>query len=254
MTADSLGDRMKTFENAFRHSLPIRMPIMARIDGKAFHSYTKGCERPFDTKLESVMNDTAKYLCENIQGAKLAYIQSDEISILINNYESLDSGQWFENNIQKMASVTAGMASGVFTSLSHHIFGATKLAVFDSRFWILPKEEVCNAFLWRQQDNTRNSVQMLARSLVSHKECTNKNNSQLQEMCFKKGSNWNDLPTARKRGRCIVKVSKEIDVVNRRTNLPEKAIRSNWEIDAEIPIFSQDRNYINRFVFTEINS
>src|SRR3954468_24438904 len=110
MLKDSLGDRMKIFENAFRHSLPIRMPVIIRVDGCHFHTYTKDCIKPFDDKLIHAMNAVAKYLCENIQGTQLAYVQSDEISLLVHNYKCINTSAWFDNNIQKMVSVSAGMA------------------------------------------------------------------------------------------------------------------------------------------------
>jgi tRNA(His) 5'-end guanylyltransferase len=127
----------------------------------------------------------------------LAYVQSDEISLLITNYQTLDTQSWFDNNLQKMISVAAGVASSTFTTESWRIWmdedtpSLKKIvpAIFDARAFVLPKEDVVNYFLWRQQDATRNSVQMLARSLYSHKECTNKNNSELQELIFQKGIN-----------------------------------------------------------------
>lgn len=257
MSQDSLGDRMKSYEDAYRISLPIRMPVILRIDGKAFHTYTKGCKRPVDQGLVDCMNVTAKELCKNLQGCQVAYVQSDEISLLLNNYHDLETQSWFQNNLQKMVSVSAGIASATFTVNSPMIWGTKesiptvkimKPAYFDSRAFIIPKEDVVNYFLWRQQDATRNSVQMLARSLYSHKECTDKNNSELQEMCFQKGINWNDCPTPQKRGRCIIKKSVEKEAYNRMTDKWETAIRSSWEVDNEIPVFSQDREYINRFV------
>ncbi len=235
---DSLGDRMKLYENAYRHHLTPRMPVIIRLDGKSFHSYTKGCKRPFDEYLTCLMNDTATMLCHVIQNAMVAYVQSDEISILLNNWKELNTQSWLSNNIQKVVSCSAGLASAFFSIHSTDVFGKHKLAVFDSRVFILPLTEVCNYFLWRQQDNTRNSVQMMARSLYSHKECEDKNNSQLQEMIHAKGENWNDLPTAYKRGRCIVK--KEFEA--------NGAVRHRWVVDNEIPIFSQDRSYIDRFL------
>lgn len=255
MSKDSLGDRMKSYEDSNRHYLPIRMPVILRIDGKAFHSYTKGCKRPVDDNLVDVMNQTATYLCKNIQGAQLAYVQSDEISILLVNYKTIDTQSWFENNLQKMVSVSSGMASAVFTSLSPAIFNGTmKLAIFDSRAFVLPKEDVCNYFIWRQQDATRNSVQMLARSLYSHKECTDKNNSQLQEMCWQKGQNWNDCPIPQKRGRCIIKqkVLKKSDYCDKRTGEVMTVERSVWAVDNAIPIFSDDRLYINNYTYPRI--
>lgn len=256
---DSLGDRMKKYEDAYRIHMPERMPVLLRIDGKAFHSYTKGCKSPFDQALVDCMDDTAKYLCKNIMGAQLSYVQSDEISILLKNYQDINSQSYFDNSLQKIVSVAAGMASGIFTSLSPKIFGTTKVAVFDTRAWVLPKEEAVNYFIWRQQDATRNSVQMLARTLYSHKECNNKSNSELQEMCFQKGHNWNNVPTSQKRGRCIVKKEtismREPMNVKRKDgtwgipyNFQTETVRRFWEVDNDIPVFSQDRDYIGKFV------
>lgn len=249
MSKDSLGDRMKSFEDAYRTYMPIRMPVILRVDGKAFHSYTKGCKRPIDDNLINCMNETAKYLCSNIQGCQLAYVQSDEISLLLVNYKSINSGSWFDNNLQKMSSISASMASAKFTSISDTIFGKTKIATFDSRAFILPKEEVCNYFIWRQQDATRNSVQMLARTLYSHKECNNKNNSELQEMCFQKGNNWNDCPISQKRGRCVIKTKIFKSSINPRTNVSVLSERSEWVVNNEIPIFSNDRKYIDELTY-----
>jgi tRNA(His) guanylyltransferase len=248
MSKDSLGDRMKGYENSYRFTLPSRMPVIIRVDGKAFHTYTKGCKRPVDEKLVQVMNATAAYLCQTTQNCVLAYVQSDEISLLLNNFKELDTQSWFDNNLQKMISVSAGAASAKFTSLSDHIFGKLKLALFDSRVFLLPKEEVCNYFLWRQQDATRNSIQMLARSLYSHKQCEDKDNSDLQEMCWTKGYNWNDCPTFQKRGRCIVKAQIIKKGTNPKTGRSLNAQRSAWIVDNNIPIFSQDRNYIEKHI------
>jgi tRNA(His) 5'-end guanylyltransferase len=196
------------------------------------------------------MNETAMYLCKNIQGAQLAYVQSDEISILVHNYKEIETQSWFDNTLQKMVSVSAGMASAVFTSLSPKIFGVHKLAIFDSRAFIVPEADVNNYFLWRQQDATRNSVQMLARSLYSHKQCEDKNNSELQELCHEKGVNWNDCPTSQKRGRCIVKITAFCDGKDPRTGEVTKSLRTKWTVDNEIPIFSQDKSYINGYLLT----
>ena len=260
MNKDSLGDRMKAYEDASRGVLTTRMPVIIRVDGKAFHTYTKGLVRPVDDRLVSVMDQTAIALCKAIQGAQVAYVQSDEISILVHGYKTLDSSSWFDNQIQKMVSVSAGIASSTFTALSYHIWHHDdpehselglidsrniRPAVFDSRVFLVPEADVNNYFLWRQKDATRNSVQTLARFLYSHKECNNKNNSQLQEMCFQKGRNWNDEPISFRRGRCIVKES---------FILPEtQAVRSRWTVDNNIPVFSEDRDYINRY-FKEISS
>lgn len=258
MSKDSLGDRMKSYEDCYRTRLPIRMPIIIRVDGKAFHSYTAKCKKPVDLGLVECMNDTAIALCETVQGCQLAYVQSDEISLLVTNYQDINTQSWFDNNLQKMVSVSASVASVTFTTNSHKIWGSIgvrepiptiKHAYFDSRAFVLPKEEVTNYFLWRQQDATRNSVQMLARSLYSHKQLVNKNNSDLQELCFQKGINWNDCPVPQKRGRCIVKNKTPKEGSNPKTGEVFMTERSEWIIDNNIPIFSQDRRYIDKYVY-----
>lgn len=267
---DSLGDRMKSYEGISRIYLTKRMPVIIRIDGKAFHSFTKGFRRPFDEILIKAMQETAKYLCKNIMGCKIAYTQSDEISLLLEDYERVETQPWFENNLQKIVSVSASMATMAFNrafadavnerysyytginadewtgsteefdKLFDNYFAKIGTAMFDSRVFILPKEEVCNYFIWRQQDATRNSIQMVAQSLFSHRQLQNKNCDQLQEMMFQEHNiNWNDYPTVYKRGSCVTKEQyTENDIT-----------RSRWVVDTNIPIFTQDRNYIDRLVF-----
>lgn len=266
---DSLGDRMKTYENVNRNYLTRRTPVIIRIDGKAFHSFTKGMKKPFDEIMQNTMKQTMKYLCENIQGCKLGYTQSDEISLLLTDYETIDTQAWFDYNIQKMASVSASMATMAFNRFfrenveyimslmyeswnpkSEDIEYLEKMenkfdkAMFDSRVFNLPNSEVANYFIWRQQDSTRNSVQSVGRAYFTHKELDCKNCNDIQDMLFIfKGINWNDLPTYNKRGCCCTKVE-NINFKNSETIY----VRSGWEIDDNIPIFTQDRNYVERFV------
>ena len=210
MKKDDLGDRMKkNYENRTRNYLPRRTNTIIRLDGKAFHTFTKKFNKPYDNVLASSMDMTARDLCENIQGAVMAYIQSDEISILLTDYENLNTDAWFDGNIQKITSVSASMCTGYFNQHINRfgVFNPELMAFFDSRVFTIPEtEEVINYFIWRQQDAVRNSIQMLAQSLYSHKELMNKNSSELQEMCFQKGENWNDVNGGFKRGRIIVKV------------------------------------------------
>lgn len=246
---ESLGDRMKGYEVAFRTTLPGRMPVILRIDGKAFHTYTVGTDRPFDKKLGDVMIDVTKKLCESIQGAQLGYTQSDEISILIHGYKKFDSQPWFDNQVQKMVSIAAGTASAWFTAHSwriwstedDHDLSSLKPAIFDARAFVLPESEVNNYFLWRQQDATRNSIQMLARSLYSHKQCDNKGGHELQEMCFQKGHNWNDLPVRWRRGVCVRRARHVIPGEDQ----GPYAARMRWQPDFEIPLFNEKREYVN---------
>lgn len=258
MKKDSLGDRMKGYENIPRNYLTRRLPVIIRLDGKAFHTFTKGFKKPFDNILMESMWETAKYLCENIQGCKVAYTQSDEISLLLTDYEKLDTCAWFDNNIQKIVSISASMATlafnKVFSEIINHIDAEEisdfydiykrrmMTAMFDSRVFTLPKEEVNNYFVWRQQDATRNSIQMVGQANFSHKQLHKKSCDEIQEMLFQeKGINWNDLPTPNKRGICIIKEQYEL-------NNEEKTLRTRWTVDTNIPVFTQDRNYIEKYV------
>ena len=227
---DSLGDRMKDFyENRTRNFLPRRTYTIIRVDGKAFHSYTRGLVRPFDEKLVNDMDETACYMCKNIQGAKFAFVQSDEISILLTDFEGLTTDAWFDGNIQKIASISASLATAKFNELRPN-----KIALFDSRVFTISSDiEVENYFIWRQQDTTRNSISSVAQSMFSHRELENKNTDQMQEMCFQKGVNWNDFSAKLKRGRLIVKQDYE----------KEGATRSKW-VSVEPPIFTQEREML----------
>jgi tRNA(His) guanylyltransferase len=232
----SLGDRMKAYECAARTTLPGRLPVIIRVDGKAFHTYTKACEKPFDSRLVAAMNQVAIDLCKHVQGAQIAYVQSDEVSVLVHGYKTFESQPWFDNQVQKMVSVSAAVASATMTAQSQSIFGELKPAYFDSRVFVLPEADVRNYFLWRQQDTIRNSKQMLARSLFSHKECDKKNGTQLEEMCLAKGQPWGDLDAWKRHGRCV----------SRKTYEQNGVVRSRWEVDLDTPLFSQDPNYINQ--------
>lgn len=278
---NSLSDRMKDYENVSRIYLPRRTYIMCRVDGRAFHTWTKGLDKPFDVGFIEDMNTTAAYLCQNISGAKFAYVQSDEISILITDFDSNETQPWFENNLQKMASVTASMATAKFNQLrlkrlkngvfANEIDEHPTLAVFDCRFWQIPsKIEVENYMIFRQQDATRNSISSVAQSLYSHKELHGVSSDAKQELIFQKGINWNDYPSRMKRGGFIEKVGElwikpkasksagikvpEDEVKNQRMFIDlhgskynpdfEYYERTHWET-VECPIFTQDRQFLN---------
>lgn len=240
MKKDDFGNRMKGYENIFRQTLPQRLPVIIRIDGSHFHTFTRGMKKPFDEELIQVFWETCKYLAENIMGCKLVYHQSDEISILLTNYDKLTTQSWFENNLQKMVSVSASMATAKFNELIHKGNPNKELATFDSRAWVLPQDEVTNYFLWRQQDATKNSIAMVAQANFPHKELQGLDGKMLQDKLFlEKGINWNDLPVWQKRGACITKQDYE----------KGKVIRSKWDVDLNTPIFSQNREYINHYVY-----
>tara|TARA_R110000868_G_scaffold12456_8_gene59562 strand:+ start:2087 stop:2977 length:891 start_codon:yes stop_codon:yes gene_type:complete len=240
----SIDDRMKEFyEIRDRRFLTRRTPVIIRIDGKAFHTYTKGLKKPFDEGLMEDMQLTTKYLCENIQGCKFGYVQSDEISLLITDYDTLATDAWFDYCQNKMESIAASMATAEFNrlrilrELRNELFfnyncGSDEkpdvrisdpnfletclpvMAQFDARAFNIPKEEVTNYFLWRMNDSSKNSISMLAQSLYSHKELQGKNGDQMQEMCFQKGINWNSIGTSKKRGTACYKVLVEKDLTD----------------------------------------
>ena len=195
MKKDSLGDRMKSnYEDRQRFYLTRRTPVIMRLDGKAFHTVTKKAEKPYDVTIINAMQATALKLLQEIQGAKCAYVQSDEISILITDFDALQTEAWFDYNLNKMVSISSAIASVEFSKL----FG--KSVYFDSRVFNIPKEEVTNYFRWRYLDWVRNSIQMLAQSLYSQKQLHGKNTSILQDMCMDKGINWSKLDPIYKNG------------------------------------------------------
>ena len=271
---DELGTRMKEFyEGVPKTRLIRRMPVAIRIDGKAFHTFTKGFQKPFDEILVKSMQDTMKYLCENIQGCVLGYTQSDEITLILVDYKHLNSDAWFDYEIQKMCSIAASMATMAFNKVfasnvakqSKRLYSEyleekdasyidtleiamNKGAMFDARCFNIPKEEVCNLIYWRQLDATRNSIQMVGQANFSHKELQNKNCNMIQEMLFaEKGINWNDYPTYLKRGSCCIKTTIQNPNVDIKDGIYPKSI---WMIDLDIPIFKGDgRDYIDKLVF-----
>lgn len=221
---DSLGDRMKkNYEKRSQIKLIRRMPVIIRLDGRAFHTFTKGFKRPFDEELNRIMRETTIFLLEQIQGAKLAYTQSDEISILVTDYDYLETQAWFDNNIQKICSVSASIATCEFNKqylqpwlknyyelaeYSHEVEEMPKLANFDARCFNIPKEEVNNYFVWRQNDWIRNSIQMVAQSLYSHKELHGKGQIEQLGMIAREGIDWrNDYPLKWTHGNTCVKNS-----------------------------------------------
>lgn len=223
---DSLGDRMKGYEDVTRTKLMRRNPVIVRLDGKAFHTWTKGLDRPHDDTFIGIMANTMKFVCENIQGAQFGYCQSDEISILLRDYDALNTEAWFDNNIQKMVSVSSSLATGVFNKLASEALEDPALAFFDSRVFSIPKDDVVNYFIWRQQDAVRNSIRSVATHHLGHKACHGKNNVEVQDMLMNLDIpiNWNDFPAHKKRGMAYNATSKAVD--------------------AYIPVFSACREYV----------
>lgn len=280
---DDLGARMKTFyEQIPKTKLMRRCPVAIRIDGKAFHTFTRGFHKPFDEVLIKSMQETMKYLCENIQGCVLGYTQSDEITLILVDYKKLTSSAWFDYEVQKICSIAASMATMAFNNifskyvkefdleLAYNDNGIdteenrklweiykkaiNKGAMFDARCFNIPKEEVTNLVYWRQLDASRNSIQMVGQANFSHKELQNKSCNDIQDMLMtREGINWNDLPTYQKRGSCCVrnKIVIESDGVMVTAQLRDTSRSENeWIIDTDIPIFKgEGREYIDKLVF-----
>ena len=274
---DDLGVRMKTFyEQIPKTKLIRRCPVAIRIDGKAFHTFTRGFQKPFDEVLIKSMQETMKYLCENIQGCVLGYTQSDEITLILVDYKKLTSSAWFDYEVQKICSIAASMATMAFNKFFRDNVGdylyenydaqyladyietlqnaVDKSAMFDARCFNIPKEEVTNLVYWRQLDASRNSIQMVGQANFSHKELQNKSCNDIQDMLMtQKGINWNDLPTYQKRGSCCVrnKIVIQSDGVMATAQLRDTSKSENeWIIDTDIPIFKgEGREYIDRLVF-----
>lgn len=249
-----LDERMKKYEYVTRHYLMCRTPVIVRIDGKAFHTFTKGMKKPFDPIFMESMQDTMKYLCENVQGCVLGYCQSDEISLLLIDYDTFETSAWFDNNLSKIISITSSLASVYFNQqfslnlLDYRIkakqnnnrdiiyennlySNISRLPIFDSRAFNLQKEEVNNYFVWRQQDAIKNAIQMIGRAYFTRKELENKSGQDIVDMLDNIKVNYHSYTTSEKRGTCYIKTNK------------------GWELDTEIPIFKEDKDYIEKLIY-----
>ena len=281
---DNLGMRMKNnYESIPKIRLMRRTPVAIRIDGKAFHTFTKGFEKPFDMVLIKSMQQTMKYLCENIQGCVFGYCQSDEITLILVDYQTLTTDAWFDYEVQKICSISASMATMAFNKffaknvddyikkerrfikwdgvskeeyIKTLLKAVEKGAMFDARCFNIPKEEVTNLIYWRQLDATRNSIQMVGQANFSHKELQNKSCNMIQDMLHEqKGINWNDFPTVCKRGTACIKNKRIIGYVDGSgTTIAElinpSELETSWILDTEMPILKgEDRKYVDDLVY-----
>lgn len=277
MIKDDLRSRMKEFyENIPKMKLMRRTPVVIRIDGKAFHTFTRGFQKPFDSILMTSMQETMKYLCENIQGCVFGYTQSDEITLILIDYQKFTSSAWFDYEVQKVCSIAASMATMAFNKfftknvnyfeMTHEyddtineycttlVNAAEKGATFDARCFNIPKEEVANLVYWRQLDAMRNSVQMVGQANFSHKELQNKSCNEIQDMLVaQKAINWNFYPEDCKRGAACIKLPPKEEVIDvpTATEKPLRVVvnRSSWLIDKQMPILKENWDYINKYIY-----
>lgn len=203
MNYDSLGDRCKYYEQAEVDRRAIRgLPLLARLDGRAFHSFTRGLNRPYDTGMSSAMIETTRYLVEKTV-ASVGYTQSDEITLTWFIPSGAASEYMFDGRFQKLTSVLAGMASARFNKLLQEYIPSkvSQTPHFDCRVWQVPTlEDVADVFIWREEDATKNSITMAASTYYSHAQLMGKHSGMKQEMLHQKGVNWNDYPAFFKRG------------------------------------------------------
>ena len=279
MNTSDLANRMKEYEKRNQYYLQKRTPVAIRVDMRAGHTFTRGFKRPFDYIFMKSMQETAKYMRENMGNAKLAYVQSDEITIILTDYDTLETDCWFNYRTDKLCSISASMATMAFNKYfeenvtnevleykmvphcveiqqeikEYHntlIAALDKGAMFDARCFNIPKEEVTNLIYWRQLDASRNSIQMVGQANFSHNELQNKSCNDIQDMLMlQKNINWNDFPTYQKRGSCVVK-SDEKETITEDNIGTKMTIRSKWIIDKEMPILKgKDRAYIDKLVY-----
>ena len=245
---DAISTRMKeNYEFPYRFKMSRRTPVIIRLDGKAFHNFTKGFVRPFDHVLMTAMQKTMLDLCRNIQGTVLGYTQSDEISLLLIDYQNLDSCAWFDNEVQKICSVSASMCTLYFNkhfseevaksadgSAEHkaRLKAAETGGMFDARCFNVPVDEVTNYFLGRQNDASRNSVQMVGQCYFCQKELQGKSGNDIQDMLLTQHDiNWNNFTVPEKRGAACYKTE------------------DGWLLDFEMPILKESgRDYVERLL------
>lgn len=255
---DELGKRMKRYEAIPQISLMRRTPVAIRIDGKAFHTFTKHLKKPWDYIFQGAMQETMKYLCQNIQNCVFGYQQSDEITLILVDYDTLNTDAWFGYEVQKLCSIAASMATmkfnQKFTELAvmwyedfreewHHdpkdeAYAAAleicvnRGAMFDARCFNIPKEEVTNLVYWRQIDAIRNSIQSNGQAKFTHSELMNKNTSQVKDMLKQIGYDWDTIPICAQRGVACIKEE------------------NGWKLDFTMPILKDEgRAYVDNLIF-----
>lgn len=235
MSKDPMGDRMKgDYESRVQAYLPRRTHTLIRIDGKAFHTYTRGLDKPYDKALMDDMAETTRFLCQQIQGARVGYTQSDEISLLLTDFATRQTEAWFDGNVQKIVSIAASLATAKFNELRP----AGRLALFDARVFTIPQDlEVINYFLWRQRDATRNSISMLAQAHFSAKQLHGLSTDGMKNLLWaERAINWNDEDPRFKRGTIVVPrwVTADVTYTDKRDQQEHTSEfqRRRWVIEA----------------------
>lgn len=237
---DDIGDRFKAYEDCSDYTLPRRMPMVIRVDGRGFHGL--GLKKPFDHAFFGIMSDVAQSLCKEIQGAVLAYQQSDEVSVVVRDDMTLETQPWFGKRLSKVLSVGAAVATECFNR------PGVWCGHFDARAFVLPDlSEVVNYLVWRQKDAIRNSVQMKARSVFSHKDCHRRSMADLKEMLSEYGDPWEDVEAHYQRGA----VTQQVQATSTIPQTGEVRERREWHCDLTPPVFTEDRGYIEGIYYCQ---
>lgn len=243
MSITEIDVRMKEqYEDRFRLMLPRRSYTIIRVDGRAFHTWTRGMDRPYSKELMLSMDATALELCESMAGAQMAYVQSDEISVLLTDFAKIDTHAWFDNNLQKLCSISASIATAKFNSLWMGL--GKPLAHFDSRVFQIPDlVEVANYFVARQKDATRNSVSMLAQHYCSHNELHRVSVEKMHDKIHEHGDNWANHPVRFKHGSAVVKEMCEPYMKQTKVGEIEIPAHPEWKV-VEPPVFTVNRQWL----------
>lgn len=281
MDKSDIAKRMKDYEAVSASRLMKRCPVVCRIDGKAFHTLTRHFKRPFDKILITTMQETAKYLCEHLEGVVLSYQQSDEISLLFVDYKEINTVPYFDYNVQKLCSIIASMTTLAFNNIFadtvetfyqndyqklglnnmnnfsseeeydrvfdelekeyEPYYNVMNMAMFDARVFNLPKDEVANYFYWRQYDASKNSIQMVGRAYFTHSELNKKSTNAIQDMLMIQ-KGINWNDFPTDQKRGSCVVREDYAIDKDNGDVN---YRTRWMIDTEIPIFrNEDRRYI----------
>ena len=202
---NSLNERIqRNYEKPAKHRLTRRVPVIVRVDGRAFHTLTRNSQKPFDLHLINAMAVSAACVASEIQGFKLGYIQSDEASFVMTDYDTLQTDAWFGYVKAKVETIAASIMTAAFARCKR-LANIEKMAFFDARSFNIPTSEVANYFLGRAKDWHRNSVSMYARAHFSHRELKGKCIPQMHEMLHSINRNWStDLTNREKNGVFLV--------------------------------------------------
>ena len=257
MKFKGLEDRMLYYRGLSDYRLIPNSYVLLMLDGRSFSSFVKNYfDKPFDDKFINMMNETAKYLCEKIQGCKFAYVQSDEISLVITDFDTPNSDSFFGYRLEKILSISASMASAKFNQLmtlealrravdgldeygcinTEEVIANVKLLEFDCKAWNVPSYNDVFAWnLFRQNDCLKNSKQQAAQAWLPHKQLVNKTaDEQIALLKEKQGIDWNDFDDGKKYGRFIYKETVTMNSEQYGTFERDKfVIHSAWVLNDE---------------------